>query len=129
MEPKIYVDGRTIDADAYVANLLCGLARPNTPKAARLVQELNHARRHYDTTFKRLAKEHAHINNLGYYDISHEGKVLIAASWERYMRTYSRISARLHAVVVDHDRRNERRIIRQEQDDWQADTYAMRAGY
>jgi len=129
MEPKIYVDGRTIDADAYVANLLCGLARPNTPKAARLVQELNHARRHYDTTFKRLAKEHTRINNIGYFDISHDGRVLIAAAWERYQKSYARISAKLLAVVVDHDRRNERRIVRQEQDDWQADISAMRAGY
>jgi len=129
MMTTIFVNGQAVEADVHVANLLCGMARPNTPKAARLVQELNRARRHYDTTFKRLAKEHTRINNIGYFDISHDGRVLIAAAWERYQKSYTRISAKLLAVVVDHDQRNERRIIRQEQDDWQADTYAMRAGY
>ena len=125
----ILVNGATVEADVHVANLLCGMTRPSTPKEARLVQELNHAIRHYESTFKRLAKEHTRINNIGYFDISHDGRVLIAAAWERYQRTYARISVRLHAVVVDHDRRNERRIDRQEQDDWQADVACMRAGY
>jgi len=129
MEPKIYVDGEMIDADIYVANLLCGLARPNTPKAARLVQELNHAIRRYESTFKQLSAEYTYINNLGVYEIAWEGRVLIAAAWERYQKSYARISAKLLALVIDHDRRNERRIVRQEDDDWWAATYAMRAGY
>ena len=125
----IFIDGKSVDAEIHVANLLCGMTRPSTPKEARLVQELNHAIRRYESTFKQLSAEYTYINNLGVYEIAWEGRTLIAAAWERYTRTYARISARLHAVVVDHDRRNERRIIRQEQDDWQADTYAMRAGY